>query len=67
MRPQRNDKVVDTVGRVVGSQDDGFILPLVVTSVPVTAVLTNLSQLKATEWFLLFQEVTERGAYADVR
>lgn len=42
MRPQRDDKVVDAVRGVVGGQDDGLVLPLVLFGVTVTAVFADL-------------------------
>lgn len=44
MRPQRDDKVVDTVGGVVSGQDDGFVLPLVLFGVPIATVFANLDE-----------------------
>lgn len=42
MRPQRDDKVVDTIGGVVSGQDNGFVLPLVLFGVPIATVFANL-------------------------
>lgn len=48
MSPQRYDKIVDAVAGVVGSQYDGFILPIVFLRVSVAAVLADLKQQKGS-------------------
>lgn len=66
MRPQRYDEVVNAVGGVVGRQDDGLVLPLVVPGVPVAAVFADLSQLEAAQRLLLLEEVAQGGTDANV-
>lgn len=67
MCPQRDDKIVNTVGGVVRSQDDRFVLPLIVAGVSVAAVFANLRQLQTAERFLFFQQVTQRWTDANIR
>lgn len=45
MRPQRDDKVVDTVGGVISGQDDGLVLPLVFFGVTIATVFANLDKM----------------------
>lgn len=66
MRPQRDDEIVDPVRGVIRGQDYRFVLPLVVSGVAITTMLTNLRQLQTTERFLLFQEVAQGRTYAYV-
>lgn len=67
MSSQRDDKVVDPVGGVVGGEDDGLVLPLVLLGVAVRAVLAHLRQLQAAQRLLLLQQVAQRGTHADER
>lgn len=43
VRPQRYNEIVDTIRSVVCGQDDGLILPLVVSGVPIATMFANLS------------------------
>lgn len=67
MGSQRYNEIVNAVRGVVGGQDDGLVLPLVLLGVAVGAVLAHLRQLQATQRFLLLEQVAQRGAHADER
>lgn len=66
MCPQRNNKVVDPVAGIIGSQNNRLVLPLVIPGVSVAAMLANLRQLQAAQRLLFFQQVAEGRADADV-
>lgn len=42
MRPQWYDEIVNSIGRVISSQNYGLVLPIVVVGIPVGAMLTYL-------------------------
>lgn len=67
MSPQWYYKVVNSVGSVVRSQYDGFVLPVVLLGRPEAAVFADLRQLEATKRFLLTEKVAEGGTDADIR
>lgn len=42
VRPQRYDEIINAVGRVIGCQYDGLVLPIVIVGVAVRTMLAHL-------------------------
>lgn len=57
MRPERDEKVVDTITGKVGCKYDAPVGPIVLASILVGAVFTRVDELQTASWFLALQQV----------